>query len=154
MIYTSLSCSGCGKTTLLDLLTGRRQPTKVCYLVCTHVHVCTLVLFQGEIFVNGLPMEEVQDWYAAHTGYVLQLAMPYYERLTVRDNLILAAQIKLSSSFTSQQKFERVEQVMAVVCSGVNKICISANPYNRQVCSLWLTLLLAWLLDLASVVDR
>ena len=47
-----------------------------------------------------------------NSGYVLQLAMPYYEELTVRENLTLAAQMRLSSSFTLFQKFERIEQVM------------------------------------------
>lgn len=62
-------------------------------------------------------MEEIRDWYVANTGYVLQLATPYYEELTVRDNLTLAAQIKLreTSKFTYKDKFKRVEQVMEIV---------------------------------------
>ena len=72
-------------------------------------------LVQGQIFVNGISMEAVRDWYIANTGYVLQLATPYFEELTVRENLTLAAQIKLSKSYTPHEKFERVEQVMIVV---------------------------------------
>ena len=60
-------------------------------------------------------MEEVRDWYVANTGYVLQLATPYFEELTVRENLTLAAQIKLSKNYTQYEKFEQVEQVMIVV---------------------------------------
>ena len=59
-----------------------------------------------------MKIDEVRDWYVANSGYVLQLAMPYYEELTVRENLTLAAQMRLSSKFTLYQKFERVEQVM------------------------------------------
>jgi len=55
-------------------------------------------------------MDDVRDWYIANTGYVLQLAMPYYEELTVRENLTLAAQMRLS--FSTKEKFERIEQVM------------------------------------------
>ena len=51
----------------------------------------------------------------ANTGYVLQLAAPYYEELTVRENLTLAAQMKLPKTFTLREKFKRVEQVMEVV---------------------------------------
>lgn len=88
-------------------------------------------------------MDDTRHWYAAHTGYVLQLAMPYYEKLTVRENLILASQIKLPRSFTSQQKFKRVEQVMAVVSNGVAlMILFRQSVHNRQVCYLWLKLLL------------
>ena len=60
-------------------------------------------------------MDDVRSWYIAHTGYVLQLATPYYEELTVRENLTLAAQIKLPNKHTTMEKFERVEQVMGVV---------------------------------------
>ena len=60
-------------------------------------------------------MEDVRDWYIANTGYVLQLATPYYEELTVRENLTLSAAMKLPDMFTLREKFERVEQVMEVV---------------------------------------
>jgi len=55
-------------------------------------------------------MEDIKDWYIANSGYVLQLAMPYYEELTVRENLTLAAQMRLP--FSMREKFERIEQVM------------------------------------------
>ena len=70
---------------------------------------------QGDIYVNGVPMEEIKDWYIANTGYVLQLATPYYEELTVRENLTLAAKLRLPSSLSSSQLFERVERVMREV---------------------------------------
>ena len=73
---------------------------------------------QGEIFVNSIPMGKVRDWYIANTGYVLQLATPYYEELTVRENLTLAAQMRLSSSLTLTERLERVEQVMVEVREG------------------------------------
>ena len=72
---------------------------------------------QGEIYINGIQMREVQDWYIANTGYVLQLATPYYEELTVRENLTLAAMIKLPRRFRTRERFRRVEQVMEVVRS-------------------------------------
>jgi len=59
---------------------------------------------------------EIRDWYTANTGYVLQLARPYYEELTARENLTLAAEIKLPvSKFTTKDKLMRVEQVLEVV---------------------------------------
>lgn len=82
--------------------------------------------------MNGSPLDEVKD-YVANTGYVLQLAAPYYEEFTVRcvptrsyelidfslyhcrENITLAAHMKLSNMMTWRQKFERVEQVMEVV---------------------------------------
>ena len=70
---------------------------------------------QGEIFVNGIPIDEVRDWYVANTGYVLQLATPYYEELTVRENMTLATMMKLPNTFSLREKFQRAEQVMEVV---------------------------------------
>lgn len=61
----------------------------------------------------------MREWYIANTGYVLQLAAPYYEQLTVRDNLTLAAQIMLSG-MTFAEKFRRVELVMHV--TGLEKL--------------------------------
>ena len=61
-------------------------------------------------------MENIRERYTANTGYVLQLATPYYEELTVRENLTLAAEMKLPSSTEQEERFKRVEQVMQVVC--------------------------------------
>lgn len=60
-------------------------------------------------------MTKVHDWYISNTGYVLQLATPYYNELTVRGNLALAAQMRLPKTFSDDEKFKRVEQVMNVV---------------------------------------
>ena len=45
---------------------------------------------------------------------MLQLATPYYEELTVRENLTLAAHMKLGG-MTWRERFQRVEQVIEVV---------------------------------------
>ena len=91
------------------------------YIVCPFTINCHPM--QGHVYVNGLPIEQIKDWYIANTGYVLQLATPYYEELTVRENLTLAAQIKLPSNFSMREKFTRIEQVLAVVsaqwCSAI-----------------------------------
>ena len=75
-----------------------------------------ILLCQGQIFINGVPLEENREWYTSNTGYVIQLARPYYEELTVRENLTLAAWIRLKD--TAREKFQRVEQVMDVVSQG------------------------------------
>lgn len=78
--------------------------------------MCILIeILQGDLYVNGIPLDEVRNWYVANIGYVTQLGTPYYEELTVRENLTLIAQMKLHKNFTLQKKFERIEQVMRVV---------------------------------------
>ena len=54
----------------------------------------------------------------------MQLAVPYYEELTVRENLTLAAWVKLHVS--TRERFKRVEQVMAVV-SGIHLVFMLIN---------------------------
>ncbi len=65
--------------------------------------------------MNGVAVDKVRDWFISNTGYVLQLATPYYEELTVRENLTLAAQMRLPNTLELEEKFERVERVMKEV---------------------------------------
>ena len=60
-------------------------------------------------------MDKVHNWYVANTGYVLQLAAPYYEELTVRENLTLAARMRLPKTLSLSDKLDRVEKVMREV---------------------------------------
>ena len=71
---------------------------------------------QGQVYINGVGLGQVQDWYARKIGYVLQLAVPYYEELTVRQNLFFAAHMRLPKKMSHSRKFERVEQILAEVC--------------------------------------
>ena len=67
------------------------------------------------MYINGVGLSRVQDWYSRKIGYVLQLAVPYYEELTVRQNLFFAANMRLPKSMSHSRKFERVEQILAEV---------------------------------------
>ena len=113
-------------------------------------------------------MHKVLHFYTANTGYVIQQATPYYEELTVRENLILAAQMKLaktSSKFdvleslvpqqvrrskisTMRKRFQRVEEVMDVVSVCVYVVCVC-----KCVCVHYTTFSLqTGLLELADTV--
>ena len=82
----------------------------------TIIHVHIICVLQGSIYVNGDPLEggDRMQRYISEAGYVLQLATPYYEELTVRENLILAAWMRLVNVST-QEKFQRVDNVMDTV---------------------------------------
>ena len=60
-------------------------------------------------------MDKISDWYISNTGYVLQLTAPYYEELTVRENILLAALMRLSHHVSQEEHFKRVEQVITEV---------------------------------------
>lgn len=86
---------------------------------------------QGTVYINGESLGDVQDWYARRIGYVLQLAVPYYEELTVRQNVFFAAHMRLPKRMSHSKKFERVEQILEEVSSDsfvteVNQV----TPYN------------------------
>ena len=67
------------------------------------------------MYINGVSLGRVQDWFARKVGYVLQLAVPYYEELTVRQNLFFAAHMRLPKETSASEKYERVEQIIAEV---------------------------------------
>ena len=52
----------------------------------------------------------------------MQLTSPYYEELTVRENLTLAAQLRLPSNMKYSDKFDRVEKVIKEVCTYI--LCV------------------------------
>ena len=48
---------------------------------------------------------------------MLQLAVPYYEELTVRQNVFFAAHMRLPKRMSHSKKFQRVEQILEEVSS-------------------------------------
>ena len=81
-----------------------------------------LLLNQGNIYINGIPLEEIRDWFNANSGYVLQYGEAYYKELTVRENITLAAQLKLPNTMSQRQKLERVEQILHIVSRTIQNI--------------------------------
>ena len=73
-----------------------------------------MLLVQGSILVNGSSIEsqDVLTSYISNAGYVRQLATPYYEELTVRENLVLAANLRLVDRMSQAHKIQRVEQII------------------------------------------
>ena len=71
-----------------------------------------LARLQGDIFINGIPLSKMRDWFVMNTGYVRQLATSYYDELTVRENLLFSMNMQASPGMRLSQKLERVEQVI------------------------------------------
>ena len=67
---------------------------------------------QGEVLINGFQLDYIREEFRSNTGYLMQLTAPYYEELTVRENLTLAAQLRLPGNMTARDRFDRVEKVM------------------------------------------
>ena len=67
---------------------------------------------QGEVFVNGVLLDSVKNWFVLNSGYVRQLAVSFYSELTVRQNLLLAMTMQSQKGQSTFQILERVEQVI------------------------------------------
>ena len=67
---------------------------------------------QGEIFINGLSLSKMREWFVVNTGYVRQLATSFYNELTVRENLLFSMNMQAQRKDSLSTKLKRVEQVI------------------------------------------
>ena len=98
-IVAVMGPSGAGKTTALNAMAGRFNGIQ-----------------KGEMFVNGNPVSEptTRDYFAKHSGYMLQLAEAFVPELTVMENVVYAALLRLQG-MPMNQLFARAEEVIALV---------------------------------------
>lgn len=90
-----MGVSGAGKTTLLDVLAQR-----------TSIGVIT-----GDMFVNGKPLDSS---FQRKTGYVQQQDL-HLETTTVREALRFSAMLRQPASTSKKEKYEFVEEVIAML---------------------------------------
>eukprot|EP00966_Prymnesium_polylepis_P276498 6388043-Prymnesium_polylepis.1 len=98
-----MGSSGSGKTTLMDVLSGRRRSGTV----------------EGHLYVNGKDVRIEQGRHSKSftaitqsVGYMLQLVNSFSDTLTVRQNLIYAALIRLPASMSFADKVERADRIL------------------------------------------
>ncbi|XP_041610712.1 ATP-binding cassette sub-family G member 8 isoform X2 [Vulpes lagopus] len=90
-----IGSSGCGRASLLDVITGRDHGGKI---------------KSGQIWINGKPSSpQVVRKYVAHVRQHDQL-LP---NLTVRETLAFVAQLRLPRTFSQAQRDKRVDDVIA-----------------------------------------
>ena len=90
MIY--LGPTGCGKSSLLDILADRKDPRG----------------FSGRVYVDGLPPI---DSFKYIVGYVVQDDI-YSGTLTVRENLMFSANVRLPAGVSTAERASRVARVI------------------------------------------
>ncbi|KAH1153472.1 hypothetical protein AAZX31_18G062400 [Glycine max] len=91
-----MGSSGAGKTTLMDVLAGRKTGGYI----------------EGEIKISGYP--KVQQTFARISGYVEQNDI-HSPQLTVEESLWFSASLRLPKEVSMEKKHEFVEQVMKLV---------------------------------------
>lgn len=57
----------------------------------------------------------MKKWFKCNSAYVRQLACTYYEELTVRENMLLSANMQMPPDTKLVQVLEKVEQVIKEV---------------------------------------
>ena len=99
---TRLPTCASGKTTLLDIMAFRRTEG---------------VLSQGDILINGCSTTETSTiaTYTQRLGYVEQLQGAYFEDLTVEENMMFAAMLRLPSAMPIVNKMQRAAELLAML---------------------------------------
>ena len=91
-----MGVSGAGKTTLMDVLAGRKTGGYI----------------EGDIRVSGFPKK--QETFARISGYCEQTDI-HSPQITVRESLIFSAFLRLAKEVSKEEKMMFVEQVMELV---------------------------------------
>jgi len=93
-----MGVSGAGKTTLMDVIAGRKT--------------MGLIEHESNIFVNGRPKDA--ETFARMTGYVEQNDI-HVGAATVREALEFSARLRLPASVSAQTRANFIDEVMALV---------------------------------------
>lgn len=96
--------SGCGKTTLLQLIAGRGQQQK---------HSSGILCIYNCIYVLGEGSDRPPNHIRRQIGFVYQ-DDTFLTPLSVREHLSFTAQLKLSSQLTYQQKCSAIDQTIEI----------------------------------------
>lgn len=94
-VLAIMGASGAGKTSLLNVLNFRNRGS---------------LEINGEVRVNGQLVRSVEE-IASISGYVQQDDL-FIGTLTVKENLIFQAMLRMDKYFSSQDRLQRVEEVM------------------------------------------
>ncbi|CAF1291615.1 unnamed protein product [Rotaria magnacalcarata] len=100
----STNSKGCGKSSLLDILAARKNPRGL----------------SGRVLVDGLPLPSSFKYMV---GYVIQDDI-ISGTLTVRENLIFSANVRLPTSVSQEERQDRTEFLRGVSGGERKRACI------------------------------
>ncbi|GMF26668.1 unnamed protein product [Phytophthora lilii] len=101
-----MGSSGAGKTTLMDVIAGRKTGGKI----------------RGKILLNGYPANDLAI--RRCTGYCEQMDI-HSESATIREALVFSAMLRQSASIPASEKVESVEECIALLELGPGLVFVS-----------------------------
>ncbi|XP_057431805.1 ABC transporter G family member 36-like [Lotus japonicus] len=104
-----MGVSGAGKTTLMDVLAGRKTGGYI----------------EGDVRISGFPKN--QETFARVSGYCEQTDI-HSPQVTIRESLLYSAFLRLPKEVSSEEKIQFVDQVMDLVELGNLKDAIVGLP--------------------------
>ena len=78
---------------------------------------CCFVLIKEHLNVNGTGQVEIHNSYTKKNVFLSQFMLRHDGEVTVRQYLLLAALMKMPRNTKNMAKFERVEQIISMVCT-------------------------------------
>lgn len=111
-LYAVMGGSGSGKSTLLELLTLRREAGMI----------------SGDVLINGQDVTTCLPWLSECMGFVSQFGSPALPELTVRENLVYAAMLRLDADLSVDAKLRRVDEVISMCgLEGVQNVAVGSE---------------------------
>ncbi|GMP39472.1 hypothetical protein CsSME_00010291 [Camellia sinensis var. sinensis] len=104
-----MGVSGAGKTTLMDVLAGRKTSGTI----------------EGDIRIGGFP--KVQETFARISGYCEQTDI-HSPQITVEESMAYSAWLRLHPEIDSKTKFEFVKEVLEIIELDEIKDCLVGMP--------------------------
>ncbi|KAI7981818.1 Pleiotropic drug resistance protein 3 [Camellia lanceoleosa] len=104
-----MGVSGAGKTTLMDVLAGRKTSGTI----------------EGDIRIGGFP--KVQETFARISGYCEQTDI-HSPQITVEESVVYSAWLRLHPEIDSKTKFEFVKEVLEIIELDEIKDCLVGMP--------------------------
>ena len=72
-------------------------------------------LRQGQLLLNGRPLPSNDEHYQRQCGMLQQLSLPFFDELTVEENLFYCAMMRMDKDKTVEEKLKRVQQILVDV---------------------------------------
>ena len=83
--------------------------SKICKFT---VSLVDAFLWQGQVLINGRLLPSNDEEYQRQCGMLPQLCLPFFDELTVEENLFYCAMMRMDKHKTIEEKLQRVQKII------------------------------------------